>query len=175
MPAFFTSISAILVLSILVFRLRIYFFAGDPFGLKQGGWHARSAAFYAPMQRLLSRTDAAFLASHRGISPNTLRRFQSGRRKIFRQYLQCLAFDFTQISAALRVIMVHSDYSRSDLAAIMFQARLTFFYTVAGLEFRLALHALGVPNLSITAEALTGALGQMRQELQKLSMQPQAV
>ena len=117
MPVSAISISAILVLSILVFRLRIYFFAGDPFSLEQGGWHARSAAFYTPMQRLLSPPDAAFLASRRGMKPSTLRRFRSDRRKIFRRYLRCLAFDFAQISAALRVVMVHSDYSRSDLAA----------------------------------------------------------
>src|SRR5262245_16680081 len=81
---------------------------------------------YRPMERLLQEDDFRFLAAQPGFSPQLGRRFRTERRKIFRGYLRNLRRDFRRLSAAFRILIVHSVEDRGDLAASLMRMRVMF-------------------------------------------------
>src|SRR5579863_2042122 len=71
---------------------------------------------YRPMERLLGEEDFRFLAAQPGFSPKLGRRLRTERRQIFKGYLRSLSRDFHNISAACRMLVVHSAEDRAELA-----------------------------------------------------------
>lgn len=131
-----------------------------------------SSQKYRPMERLLQEDDFRFLAAQPGYSPALGRRLRTERRRIFRGYLRNLKRDFSRVSMACHMLIVHSAEDRPDLAAMLMRQRLLFGLGMAAVEGRLLLHAVGVGTVDV--RGLVGPLEAMQEQIQLLLATPQA-
>src|SRR5258706_2580151 len=98
---------------------------------------------YKPMERLLGSEDGSFLSSQAGCNRGMMRRFRASRLGIFRGYARCLGRDFTRVSNALKMLMIHAPVDRSALAGMLVKQRLMFSVGMMSLQVRLVLHCFG--------------------------------
>ena len=124
---------------------------------------AISADRYRPMLRLLSDEDLSFVSAN-GNLRKTLR---ARRRELFRRYLRCLTRDYAWLLAGVRSAMVQSGMDRPDLARALAKNRTLFMITIYKVEFRLALHAVGMGKVDISG--LVDALEALRSQVSALS------
>src|SRR5258708_17833329 len=92
---------------------------------------------YRPMERLLQEDDFRFLAAQPGFSPQLGRRFRTERRRIFRGYLRNLRRDFSRLSSAFRILIVHSVEDRGDLSKSLMRMQVMFALGMLTVEGRL--------------------------------------
>jgi len=107
---------------------------------------------YAPMERLLDASDFRFLAAQPGYRPEMGKRLLSQRRKIFGQYLGLLIRDFNQLHFLARLMLVHSEQDRPELARELFRQQVRFYFAVCLVRCKVAFYphgwtALDVPKL----------------------------
>jgi hypothetical protein len=105
---------------------------------------------YRPMLRLLDQGDLSFLKSQPGFKPGMASRLRRQRCNIFRGYLRNLAADFGRTCSALKLVMLHSENDRPDLAAALLRAQTAFACGLLQVEFRLALYRLGLASVDVT-------------------------
>jgi hypothetical protein len=127
-----------------------------------------SADRYRPMLRLLSDDDMEFV----GANSSLKRTLRSRRRELFRSYLRCLMRDYAQLLGGVRAVMVRSGVDRPDLAQALAKNRVLFVIAVCKVEYRLALHTVGVGTVDITG--LVDALEALRGQVNVLSAAPVA-
>ncbi|MDQ6664981.1 MAG: hypothetical protein M3Z23_11375 [Acidobacteriota bacterium] len=127
----------------------------------------RMVTRYGPMERLLEEADCRFLASHPAVGRKVAAKMRTHRREIFRGYLNCLSKDYARICASIRLIMLQSGIDRPDLAKALLRNRLIFTAALAGVEFRLAMHACGWGTVEV--RQLVASLEGMRQQLDLLA------
>src|SRR5882672_4959748 len=128
---------------------------------------------YRPMERLLREDDFRFLAAQPGFAPQLGRRFRTERRRIFRGYLRNLSRDFSRLSSAFRILIVHSVEDRGDLAASLMRLRVTFALCMLAVEGRLLLHAAGVGVVNVSG--LVASLETMQNQMRVMLTPPQTV
>ena len=131
---------------------------------------------YKPMERLLDRDDYRLLAAQPG-NGRLVRRLRANRIAIFRGYARCLSRDFSRVSCALRMLMVHAQMDRSSLTGLLLKQELQFRVNMMSLEVRLALHGLGWTAPELDVSSLVDALDAMGAQLRALAatLQPAAV
>ena len=127
---------------------------------------------YRPMERLLQEEDFRFLASQPGFSPRLGRHFRTERRRIFRCYLRNLSKDFSRISLACQMLVIHAADDREDLAKSLIRKRLMFRFGMFAIEGRLLLHTAGVGTVDV--RGLVESLETMQTQIQMLLTPPQA-
>lgn len=126
---------------------------------------------YRPMERLLQEDDFRFLSSQPGFSPQLGRRFRTERRRIFRGYLRNLSKDFSRVSLACQMLVVHAADDRGDLAKSLMRLRITFGLGMVAVEGRLLLHAAGLGTVDV--RGLVESLAAMQAQIQMLLTPPQ--
>jgi len=128
------------------------------------------------MERLLDPADGSFLALEPGCSRSMMRRFRASRLGIFRGYARCLGRDFTRVSNALKMLMIHAPVDRSALVGLLVKQRLMFSVGMVSLQVRLVLHGFGWSAPQADIRNLVEALDAMRSQLRvlALTMQPSA-
>ncbi len=126
---------------------------------------------YRPMERLLCEDDFLFLAGRSGFSASLGKRFRAERRRIFRGYLRSLKRDFSRVSTALEILVVHSGEDRADLAASVMRQRLLFAVGLLAIEGRLLLHAAGFGTVDVSD--LVVSLDTMQAQIRILLAPPQ--
>jgi|SRR5579872_5175093 len=126
-----------------------------------------SPARYQAMERLLHENDRQFLWSQPRFNQGADRKFRTMRVKIFRGYMQQLSEDFNRISKALKVMMVHSQVDRPDLAGLLLKQQFTFAFTMMIVEVRLTLYSFGWRGGN--AQVLMQPLAAIRSQLQALA------
>jgi hypothetical protein len=119
-----------------------------------------AASRYKPMERLLDPAD---------YGRRIVRRLRASRVEIFRGYMRCLGRDFSRVSSALKVLMVHGSVDRSALAGLLLKQRLLFNVRMMSLEARLVLHGFGLGVPTVDVQSLVDALDAMRTQLQALA------
>ena len=127
---------------------------------------------YAPMERLLEKSDLAFLASQPGYRPEIGQRLMAERRKIFRAYLRLLVGDFNQLIGIGKLMVVYSNRDQQEFALSLRRQQLKFYGRVCALQLQLAFYPLGWTSLgwiSVDARDLLAALGAMRINVQQLT------
>jgi hypothetical protein len=102
-----------------------------------------STCDYAPMQRLFDEKDFEFLASQPGYRPEIARQLRAERREVLAGYLQLLIRDFNQLHAIARTMLVYSTEDQPDFGKALRWQRITFYYAVTAVRFRLVLMPLG--------------------------------
>lgn len=120
---------------------------------------------YAPMQRLLDKSDVTFLESQPGYRPEIGQRLRRERRKIFRAYLRLLIRDFNQLIGLGKLMVVYAAVDRPDLAKALWRQQLAFYFAISAVQCKLALSPLGWPAVDVhqLVEALETMRGQVRQ------------
>lgn len=135
-----------------------------------------AASRYKPMERLLDPADGSFLSSQPACTRGMLRRFRASRLGIFRGYARCLGRDFSRVSTALKMLMIHAPVDRSALAGLLLKQRLMFSVAMMSLQFRLVLHSFGWSAPQADVRNLVEALDALRSQLRTvaLTLQPSA-
>jgi len=126
-----------------------------------------SLASYAPMQRLLARSDLEFIASQPGYRPEISARLMAERRKIFRAYLRLLVRDFNQLMRIGKLMVVYSSRDQQEFARSLMRQQVKFYTRVCTLEVQVALYPLGWPAVDV--RSLLAALGAMRTQVGQLT------
>ena len=121
---------------------------------------------YRPMMRLLDGGDLAFLRTQPGFSPRMAAKLRQQRCQIFRGYLRCLSGDFAKVCVAIKLVMLHSQHDRPDLAAALIRQQVMFALGVAMVQVRLGLYRWGVCGVDVSA--LVNIFDVMRVELRTL-------
>src|SRR5207245_9760615 len=124
---------------------------------------------YKPMERLLDPADGSFLALQ-GCNRSMMRRFRASRLGIFRGYARCLGRDFTRVSNALKMLMIHAPVDRSALVGLLVKQRLMFSVGMVSLQVRLVLHGFGWSAPQADIRNLVGTLDAMRSQLRVLAL-----
>jgi hypothetical protein len=122
---------------------------------------------YAPMERLLGKSDVEFLASQPGYRPEIGRRLMAERRKIFANYLGRLLQDFNQLAGVGKLMIVYSGQDRQEFARRLLRQQVRFYSTLCSVQLQLALYPLGLPALD--AHRLVASLTAMRNQVQLLA------
>jgi len=128
---------------------------------------------YKPMDRLLNQADFQFLESHRAYDRRSARRFRATRIEIFRGYARCLARDFSRVTGALQILMIHAPADRSALAGMLLKQRLLFSANMTVLEFRLVFCGFGMSAPSVNLQHLVDTLDAMGAQLRALALSAQ--
>jgi len=128
---------------------------------------------YKPMDRLLSQADLQFLQSHRAYDRRSARHFRATRIDIFRGYARCLGRDFTRVTRALQILMIHAPADRSALAGMLLKQRVLFSANMTVLEFRLVLCGFGMSAPSVNVQHLVDTLDAMGAQLRALALSAQ--
>ncbi|HYL36926.1 MAG TPA: hypothetical protein VEV17_13510 [Bryobacteraceae bacterium] len=107
---------------------------------------------YAPMERLLDRSDFEFLAAQDGYRPEIGKRLLADRRKAFSEYLSRLIRDFNQLHSLAKFILVHAAEDRPEFAQALWRQQIRFYFSVCVVRCKVALYPLGwtavdVPHL----------------------------
>jgi len=118
---------------------------------------------YAPMERLLDASDFRFLAAQPGYRPEMRKRLLSQRRKIFSEYLMLLIRDFNQLHFFARLMLVHSEQDRPELARELFRQQVRFYFAVCLVRCKVALYPLGWTALDVPK--LLHGLERMRNQI----------
>jgi len=108
-----------------------------------------SPARYEPMKRLLSEEDFEFLKRRPGVGPALIRQMRVQRRKAFRSYLYELASDFNRLHEEARLMVAVAPEEYSELIGVLMRAQIRFWSALAGVEVRLALHAIGIGQIEV--------------------------
>jgi len=127
---------------------------------------------YRPMERLLREDDFRFLCAQPGFSARIGRRFRTERRRIFRAYLRSLSTDFSRVSSACQMLVIHAAEDRGDLAQGIIRQRALFTLGMFAVQGRLLLHAAGVGTVDV--RGLVESLETMQGQIQMLLTPPQA-
>jgi hypothetical protein len=121
---------------------------------------------YRPMLHLLEENDFQFLRAQKGFTPQMSRRLRRQRLQAFHGYLRMIEADFDRVSAALRLILAHSDYDRPELASLLLERRLQFLFALTAIHCRLVLFRLGPSGVDVSS--LIQLLDGMRLELRTM-------
>lgn len=113
---------------------------------------------YRPMQRLLSEQDYSYLEANGG-SRDVIAQLRAERRRVFRAYLRNMVRDFNRLHRAARMLSLEAETDRSDFAIQLVRMQFTFAWSVQVVQFRLALHSLGLGT--VDARGVLRALDQM--------------
>jgi hypothetical protein len=126
-----------------------------------------SPSRYRAMERLLDDSDRDFLHGQPGASRLVEKKFRKERVTLFRAYMHQLSDDFHRICKALKLLMVHAQVERHDLAGLILKQQFQFTVTMMTTEVRLVLYSWGWAGVS--AQALLEPLTAVRTQLQSLA------
>lgn len=89
-------------------------------------------------------------------------------------YIQQLSYDFHSIRRALKLVMVHSQVDRPDLASALMKQQALFALAIVAVKFKLVLFRLGWNG--VKGDTLTTSLRSLCLQLQMLAAiaQPEA-
>lgn len=156
------------ILAALALLLRKLVLQGNSVPVTAEWIEGLSTSRYGPMERLLDEEDFRYLASQPGLDPKVCRALRTQRRRIFRDYLRCLCRDYNRVCFGIRLLMLQSDQDRPDLAEVLLRQRLAFTLGLLRVEFRLALHAVGLGTVDVSG--LVGAFDSLRLEFNQMAM-----
>jgi hypothetical protein len=118
---------------------------------------------YKPMERLLSPEDFSYLTQMPGYRPEMGRQWKRDRRRLFRLYLNELAVDFNTLHSRARAVLAETGTESGELVAKLAGQKFAFWRTLAAIDLRLTMDALGVG--SVDPRPLLQLVEAMRLEL----------
>ncbi|SPE32241.1 conserved exported hypothetical protein [Candidatus Sulfopaludibacter sp. SbA3] len=147
-PAVLAAVAGLAAVLILVFRQVAATDSHLPVTVE---WmESLSVDRYRPMLRLLDQGDLSFLRSQPGFKPAMASRLRRQRCNIFKSYLHNLTADFRRTCSALRMVMLHADNDRPDLATALLRAQAAFAWGMIQVQFHLTLYRLGMASVDVT-------------------------
>jgi hypothetical protein len=105
---------------------------------------------YRPMLRMLDGSDIAFLRTQPGFTPDMANKLRAQRTQIFRGYLRSLETDFGRVCAAIKLVMMQSQYDRPDLGEALIRQQVTFACAMVSVRFHLVLYRVGLSGVEVS-------------------------
>jgi hypothetical protein len=127
---------------------------------------------YRPMLRLLRSDDLDFLRRQPGYRPHMEGRLRAQRCRLFMRYLRNLETDYSQVSAALKILMLQSERDRPDLARTLLRMRWRFVCGAATARIDAQLFRWGIG--AVDPSELLRLFGSLHREWQELAPAPGA-
>jgi hypothetical protein len=124
------------------------------------------------MERLLDKSDFAFLSSQPGYQPQIGACLLKERKKLFLGYLRLLIGDFNQLLQIARLMIVYSSEDRAEFAKVLWRQQVTFYCAVCAVRLRVAIYPLAWTPLDVSR--LVQALEDIRNQVAQLGFQPMA-
>jgi hypothetical protein len=121
---------------------------------------------YRPMLRMIDSAEFRFLCDQPGMTQKEVAQMRKQRCRIFRGYLRSLSGDFNRVCTAIKILMLHANTDRPDLAQVLLRSQFTFAFGLAQVHVRLVLFGLGIGTVSV--ESLLEPLKNMQLELRTL-------
>jgi hypothetical protein len=118
---------------------------------------------YAPMERLLDRSDFAFLAAQPGYRAKIGQRFRAERRQAFCEYLGLLIRDFNRLHFLAKVILVHAPEDQPEFAHALWRQQMRFYFSVCVVRCKVAVYPWGWTPVDVPQ--LVHALERLRNEI----------
>ena len=128
---------------------------------------AFSVDSYAPMERLLDKSDFDFLRTLPGYQPEIGARLVKERKKLFLGYLHDLIGDFNQLLGIARMMIVYSQEDRAEFAKALWRQQVAFYFAICAVRVRVAFYPLGWTALDVSQ--LVSALAGMRSQVEQLA------
>jgi len=128
---------------------------------------------YAPMERLLEKSDVEFLASQPGYHPEIGQRLMAERRRIYAAYLGELVRDFNQLVGIGKFMIVYSTAEPREFARRLWRLQVRFYAEVFAVRLQLALYPLGWN--AVDAYGLVAALDVVHDRVQLLASPSEAL
>lgn len=135
-------------------------------------WLDDSLESYAPMERLLEKSDVLFLASQAGYRPEIAKRLMAERRRIFAAYLGRLVQDFNQLVGIGKLMIVYSTQDREEFARRLWRQQVRFYAAVYSVRLQLALYPLGWAGAD--AHRLVATITALRDQVRLLASPSEA-
>ncbi len=161
----FSILIALAAIGLLVYLVRKVALAGDlPATLE---WiEDLSVERYRPMLGMLDEGDIEFLRTQPGFTDSMATKLRAQRAQIFRGYLKSLETDFSRVCSAIKLIMLHSNHDRPELAEILMRQQIKFAVSVLSARARILLFSWGICSVDVTQ--LVKRFDLMRLELRTL-------
>ena len=127
---------------------------------------------YAPMERLLDRSDFKFLEAQPGYEPQIGARLLKQRKKLFLGYLYALIGDFNRLVGVARSMIVHSSQDRAEFAETLWRQQASFYLAVCAVRVRVAIYPVAWAALDVSK--LVQTLEGVRNQVMDLGFNPMA-
>ena len=127
---------------------------------------------FAPMERLLDKSDFDFLSRQPGYRPEIGATLLKERKRLFLGYLRLLIADFNQLLHIARLMIVYSAEDRSDFARVLWRQQFTFYVAICAVRVRVAVYPLAWKSLDVSK--LMHALENMHAQVSQLGFEPVA-
>ena len=124
-------------LVLVMVRLTRHFAAPQPISVT-AEWLDELSIETTDLLRLLGEEDHQVLHTQPGFTPKSPAKFHIERCQLLHEHLPRLKSDFRLASMAVKVIMVHSQRDRADLARVLVRSQITFAYHMMMVRFQLA-------------------------------------
>ena len=104
---------------------------------------------YRPMLRMLDNSDIEFLQAQPGFTPKMAAKLREQRAQMFCGYLRSLESDFSRVCCAIKLVMLHSNQDRPDLASALLRQQLRFASGMMGVRCQLLLYRWGLCDVEV--------------------------
>lgn len=106
---------------------------------------------YRPMLRMLDSADIEFLRSQPGFTPQMGAKLRQQRAQMFSGYLRSLESDFARVCSATKLVMLHSNQDRPDLARTLLRQQFQFATGMLNVRCQLFLYRWGLCGVEVSS------------------------
>jgi len=127
---------------------------------------------YRPMLRMLDSADIEFLRSQPGFTPQMGAKLRQQRAQMFSGYLRSLESDFARVCSATKLVMLHSNQDRPDLARTLLRQQFQFATGMLNVRCQLFLYRWGLCGVEVSSllKLFDGVRLELRSVIPAMSM-----
>jgi hypothetical protein len=114
----------------------------------------------------LESKDISFLVEHPALATTIIRELQGERRRLLREYLRSLRYDFNLTCAAIKAAIVASSQDRPDLVETLFKQQVRFKLRLMWAECSMIIEAIGL--VAVDSDTIIDALDVIRLDVTRL-------
>ncbi len=103
------------------------------------------------MLRMLDSADIEFLRSQPGFTPQMGAKLRQQRAQMFSGYLRSLESDFARVCSATKLVMLHSNQDRPDLARTLLRQQFQFATGMLNVRCQLFLYRWGLCGVEVSS------------------------
>jgi hypothetical protein len=148
------TLSIVLILALLIaggILMRTVVRTGNNLPLNSDWIEELSVERYRPMLRMLDSGDIEFLRSQPGFTPQMGAKLRQQRAQMFSGYLRSLESDFSRVCSAMKMVMLHSNQDRPELATALLRQQFQFATGMINVRSQLFLYRWGLCNVEVSA------------------------
>ena len=114
----------------------------------------------------LQSTDISYLVKHPALARTVIRELRCERRRVLREYLRSLQYDFNLTCAEIKEAIVASSEDRPDLVEALFKQQVRFKLGLMRAECSMIMEAIGL--VAVNFDAIIDGLSGIRLNVTRL-------